>query len=146
MTISKLGNELLKNVGGTDLNNLNEIIKIFTLDEDHQETFSTSNCYDIDSLIKSCIEKKPSLSVLSLNIDGLNTKFNQLTAFLSILDDSGFRFNAIMLQQTMLPKTIDDKLLNTYNIPGYHPPIHQGYECGRKGGLMIYLDKIYEYS
>ena len=146
MTVSKLGNELLKNVGGAQANNLNEIIKLLTIDEDHQETFSTSNYYDLDALIKSCNEKKSSLSVLSLNIDGLNTKFNQLTAFLSILNDAGIYFNVIMLQQTMLPKTIDNKVLNSYSISGYHPPIHQGFECGCKGGLLIYLDKIYQYS
>ena len=143
MSTSTLGAELLKHLGGIDNHSLNEIVRIFSLDEDHQETFKTSNYYDLDSMLKSFQEKPPSLSVLSLNIEGLNAKFDKLTSFIKLLDKEGFNFSAIMLQETHLPKEINEE---SYSIPGYQTPIHEGYTCGCKGGLFIYLKNKFTYT
>ena len=90
-------------------------------------------------MLKSFQDKPPGLSVLSLNIEGLNAKLDKLTAFIKLLDNNGFSFSAIMLQETHLPSDIDEA---SFNIPGYQTPIHEGYTCGTKGGLIIYLKDI----
>ena len=138
MSITTLGTELLKNLGGADKNNLNEIVKIFSLDEDHQETFQTSNYYDLDSMLKSFQNKPPSLSVLSLNIEGLTAKFNTLTSFIKLLDKGDFSFSAIMLQETHLPSKIDEDffLLFLDTIPPFMRDIHV---VPKEGYLYIYI-------
>ena len=144
MTISKTAKELFANKGGIEKHNLNNVLQLLSQNDDHQETFATSNYYDIESMLKSFKKKKCDFSLLTLNIDGINTKYNELTAFLKQLDDENFTFSAILLQETRLS---DDDCKSDYikifNIPNYEL-ISQGYKCGRKGGLIIYLHELYK--
>ena len=132
MTENELGKDLLQNLGGIDQNDLNNIVKILSMDEiineDHQETFLTSNYYDLDSLSKSLQNKSSSLSVLSLNIEGLHAKFDKLTAFLQSLANKNLEFSVIMLQVTWL--AYGDNV-HIFNIPGYNLVNHR-YQCGKR--------------
>ena len=81
-------------------------------------------------------------SVFSLNIQSFNSKFDSLLAFLSHLDERGYNFDAICLQETWLSPKCDTSF---FNMPGYHL-IHQGKTCSQHSGLIIYLSEKFSYS
>ena len=144
MSISDLGRELLENKGNVDKYNFNNVIRLLNKNEDHQETFANSDYYDIDSMLESFNRDKCNFSTLTLNIDGINTKFNELLAFITLLQDQNFHFSAILLQETMLSDMdCESNNVNIFEIPNYNM-ISQGRKCGRKGGLIIYLHDDYK--
>ena len=72
---------------------------------------------------------------MTLNIECLSAKFDKLCAFIQVLSNSNVHFSAIAIQETWLSENCNYAL---YDIPGYNS-IYQGYHCGRKGGLIIYV-------
>ena len=144
MGISDLGRELLTNKGNVDDYNFNNVIQLLNRNGDDQETYTTSDYYDIDNMLESIGREKCDFSTLTLNIEGINTKFNELLAFISLLQDQNFHFSAILLQETMLSDNdCKSDNVNIFNIPNYNI-IPQGWKCGRKGGLIIYLHDDYK--
>ena len=113
MNTSQLAKNLFENRGGIEKHNLNNVIQILSKKDEHQDTFATSNYYDIDSNLASFNRNKCDFSTLTLNIEGINTKFDQLTILLRTLDDKNFNFSAILLQETMLSDD-DCNSTNTY--------------------------------
>ena len=146
MTALTLANDLLGNIGGIDQNNLNSILQIDSKYDEQMETFTPSNYHDIDSLMKVCKTSDQKFCTLSLNIESLKSKFNQLTTFIEMLSRNNCLLDAILIQETWLTdQQCKSEAIKSYNIPGYHT-IALGRKCGRKGGLMIYLSNIYKYS
>ena len=146
MTTSNLADDLLKNVGGVNENNLNSVLQIKSRHDDQTETFNPSNYYDIDSFIKVFETTDEIFTTLSLNIESIKAKFNQLNGFIKILDEKKCHIDAIFIQETWLTdEQCNNKVIEHYSIPGYHT-ISLGRKCGRKGGLIIYLRDIYNYT
>ena len=81
MNFSQLAKDLFENKGGIEKHNLNNIIQLLSQNDDKEETLATSNYYDIEDMLDKFKSKKSDFSVLTLNIDGINTKFNELTLF-----------------------------------------------------------------
>ena len=82
-------------------------------------------------------------SVLNLNIQSLNAKFEKLTIFLDELAKCNFTFSAICLQETWLGDFSPD--VSDLNIPDY-VSIPLRATCSSHGGLMIYLHKDFQYN
>ena len=76
--------------------------------------------------------------ILSLNVQSIHTKFNQLYPIVSKLSSMGLYFGAICLQETSLASDADLSLLQ---LPGYNI-IHQVSKCTKHGGLIIYLSEM----
>ena len=91
--------------------------------------------------ILSC-NKEQKFSILSLNCQSLNAKFDKLSIFLENLRINNFEFDAICLQETWLEKEAD---LSLFQIPNY-TCLHQGKQCSQHGGLVIYLHKNYRFE
>ena len=143
MTISKTAKDLFAHRGGIEQHDLNNVLQLLSKNDDEEETFATSNYYEIEEMLSHFKKRRCDFSTMTLNIDGINTKFNELTAFIKQLDDNDFTFSAILLQETRL--SIDDcnsEYIKIFNIPHYQM-ISQGYKCSRKGGLLIYLHEEY---
>ena len=63
-----------------------------------------------------------------------------------MLDNNDCSIDAILLQETWLTdEQCESEAIKHFHIPGYHT-ITPGQKCGRKGGLLIYLNEIYNYS
>ena len=77
---------------------------------------------------------------MSTNIQSINSKFNELEAFVEELGNNNFKFSVICLQETW-KSDCDD--LSVYDLHGYKW-IAQGKHCSNKGGLMIYVDNNYK--
>ena len=85
---------------------------------------------------------KDIFSVLSVNIQSLNSKFDSLTSILSHLNDNNTHFQAIFLQETWFSH---DQDISLFNIPGYHL-IHRRKSCSNHSGLIIYLSDEFPYT
>ena len=146
MSSLNLANELLGALGGVSKNSLNSLLEIDNKNGDQYETFTSSDYYDIDSFIKLFKSLEQIFSSISLNMESLPSKFNQLLAFLEILNENGCMLDAMLLQETWLSdKQCSKKAIQIYDIPGYNT-IPLGRKCGRKGGLIIYLRDIYTFK
>ena len=84
---------------------------------------------------------KANFSVLSLNIQSLNSKFDALLAILSELNGNNIKIDAICLQETWLSTDQDASI---FNIPGYQL-ITLGKKCSTHSGLAIYLSDSFSY-
>ena len=93
-------------------------------------------------LSKILKENQLQFCVLSLNIQSLNGKFDELVIFLHKLNESGCEFGAICIQETWLTDQSDVSLfkINGYNL------ISQGKKCSAHGGLAIYLNDNLNYK
>ena len=134
--------EILKVYGGSNSNNLNNLLHTFHDSEDEISTMQHSHYYDWDGLQDIMITNKGDFSLLSLNIQSIRAKFDKFNSLLKYLSESDCLFSAICLQETWLKENDDTSLLN---IPGYNL-IHQGSRCSEHGGLIIYLQENFTYS
>lgn len=122
---------------------LNNILSTYADDPNNElRTYTDSPYVTMESLAKLLTTKIHKFSILSLNIQSLNSKFDSLTATLSYLESNNIRFSAICLQETWLNECQD---ISIFNIPGYNI-IHSGKSCSECGGLLIYLHDSYSYK
>ena len=102
MADNDINEEILENIGGKSQNNLNEILRNFTDADFEVQTFDDSSYIDIDSMTDNLKPHEKSFSLMSLNIQSINAKFDKLTTVLSYLNESNFMFSAICIQETLL--------------------------------------------
>ena len=141
--MTDLNHDILEDKGGIENNNLKNILEYFDMSKDEsKEHFITSNYYDFDGSVKLLSQQNSSFTILTLNIQGLNSKFNNFSAYINMLSDKNIEFDVIALQETWLDENSN---VDIFAIPGYNL-IHQGHKCGKHGGLAIYLKDIYTYS
>ena len=93
---------------------------------------------DYDKFNELIINKKDRFSVLSSNIHSINSKLNELEAFVEYLGKNNFKFSVIIY---VWKSDCDD--LSLYQLHGYEC-IAQGKHCSNKGGLMVYVDNKYK--
>ena len=137
MNLSDFNDEILRNIGGKSRNNLNEILNNFTDTDFEIDTFNESPYIDIDSLSAQLIPHTKKFSVLSVNIQSINAKFDKLLALITYLNDNNFMFSAICIQEWWLKRGQD---ISLFQISGYNL-INQPKVCSEHGGLVIYLKR-----
>ena len=131
---------VLKKYGGVNNNSLNQVLKIVNdndLGESKIENFNIikhSPYVNNNEFISFCTERRKHFNILSLNIQSIHAKFDQLQILINELKKHQFEFNAICFQVTWLS---DDSDLRLIEIPGY-TMISQGSICTSHGGLAIY--------
>ena len=146
MTYSKFSREVLDPFGGNKRNNLNEILRIKDKNIELGDTFIPADYHEIDSFIEKFKTAGNKFSTLTLNIESINSKFSKLLAFLELIGSNNCYLDALLIQETWLTdEQCTGDALDRYNIPGYHT-ISLGRKCGRKGGLIIYLNEKYNYT
>ena len=125
--------------GELQSNGLNVIM--YNDDDENDENFEIPNIghsayIDTSELTKYLVDHKNEFTVLSLNIQSINAKFNSLYALLVELAEKELYFSAICLQESWLAVNSDVSLLE---IPNYKM-FHQGKSrCSNHGGLLTYV-------
>ena len=146
MSDSNIANDLLKNLGGINVNDLNSALRTNDDHDDFTHTYNQSDYHDIDSLGTVLSKNEQKFHTISLNIESIKSKFTHLNVFLEALLEQNCQIDALFLQETWLTdKQCEEENLKFYNIPGYQA-VPLGRKCGRKGGLMIYLRDCYCYQ
>ena len=111
-----LDEDMLKNFGGVDVNSLNYITGAendnqHEISEPFPENSLQSNYFNQEHLVSMFKKQKRTFSILSVNIQSLNAKINQLRIILADLDQQGYQFSAICLQESWLSHDSDTALL-----------------------------------
>ena len=142
MNQSDFNDEILRNIGGKSKSHLNGILDNFTDTDFEIDTFSESPYIDIDSLSEQLIPHTKKLSVLSVNIQSINAKFDKLLALITYLNDNNFMFSAICIQESWLKQ---GQATSLFQIPGYSL-INQPKVYSEHGGLITYLKRVYTHN
>ena len=129
------------NMAGTE-NDLNHVLSTFVDSEHEIPNFCNSRYLDMSELQSLFINNGKEFLILTLNIQSVNAKFNNLFPVINNLASQGLYFGAICLQETW---TSNDSHLSLLQLPGYQL-IHQGSKCTKHGGLIIYLNESYSYK
>ena len=110
---------VLEHFGGVNANSLCQLLNNND-DNDHQDDepniMQISSYYDDDSLNNLFKDKENSFSILSLNCQSINAKFDQLNIKVQQLKSNGYKFSAICLQETWLPATLIPHFLKSMDI------------------------------
>ena len=129
------------NMAGTE-NNLNHVLSTFVDSEHEIPNFCHSRYKDMSEIQSIFQNNYSEFLILTLNIQSVNAKFNNLYPIINNLASQGLYFGAICLQETW---TSNDSDLSLLQLPGYQL-IHQGSKCTKHGGLIIYLTENYSYK
>ena len=104
---------VLEHFGGVNANSLCQLLNNND-DNDHQDDelniMQISSYYDDDSLNNLFKDTENSFSILSLNCQSINAKFDQLNIKVQQLKSNGYEFSAICLQETWLSSDSDTSL------------------------------------
>ena len=99
MNQEEISNDILQPIGGVTKHDLNEILRCSQFrDEDFPTIIARSPYYDDESFDSLLIQNLDKFSILSLNIQSINAKFDDLSSLISILADKNFYFSAICIQ------------------------------------------------
>ena len=114
--------DVLATIGGLHNNSLNHFINADVAgkndDIDYEiTTIKHSPNLNNSEFSKILKENQLQFGVLSLNIQSLNAKFDELVIFLHKLNESGCEFGAICIQETWLTDQSDVSL---FKIDGYN--------------------------
>ena len=131
-------NDILKNYGGL-LNNDLSYISSINNDDTLNNTLPSKNSlyYDMDGMVNFLECRRNYFSVLSLNIQSLNSKFNELVGFIQILNNKSLHFDVICLQESWLSDEDDYKMFEISNYKLYKKNFERN--CSIHGGLVIYV-------
>ena len=100
------------------------------------------NTKDSDELKQSRLHNTNGLSIPSLNCQSLQTKFDYIKVLINKFCNGNHPLQVICLQKTWFSANTD---LSPYIIPGYHI-ISTGHYASNHGGLVIYLNDIWNYD
>ena len=143
MTSNNIDDDILKHFGGISKNNLREI---FMNNADLEKTIDIISHVPYvatDDLCNYLNAYTNDFSVLNLNIQCLNAKFDQLKILLELLAQNNFYFSAICLQETWISGQTPD--FSLFQIPNYEI-IPLGAKCSTHSGLVIYVHQKYSFK
>ena len=99
--------------------------------EQESQILKHSSYYDADQFVELTDGCRHNFSILTLNIESMNAKFDELTIYIEELSKINFKFSVICLQETWLSDDVD---LSIFQIAGYDC-ISQGKSCSKKRGF-----------
>ena len=102
-----------------------------------------SSYYDLSTYFNVCNQNSNKFSILSTNIESVNAKFCELTAFIHMLNEKYFKFSSMLLQECWLSNHFDISLLH---LDGYHCIYQYSKTCSTKGGFILYLSADSDYE
>ena len=130
---------------GVQTNSLNSILYQESDDVDGMNQINIinhSSYYDVDTFSTLADKSKDCFTVLSTNIQSINSKFSEFELVIAELKHVDFKFSIICMQECWISEN-DDFL--QIQLEGY-TCISQGKRCSSSGGLIIYADSCYNYE
>ena len=134
-------NRILSNLNAATNYSLAELMDSENLMQVEEPTLLDHSLYvDNEELIDIIKQKQGILKCLSLNIQSLNAKFDQLRIYLDYLQEQNCKFDIICLQETWINE--NNCNVDMFQLDGYQL-ISQCCSSTSHGGLAIYIsDKI----
>ena len=138
-----MADNINKFVDNLQLNSLNSLTHLLnTENTDELNVIRHSPYISDDELIQSRLHNTNELSILSLNCQSLQAKFDYIKVLIDKFCNGNHPLQVICLQETWFSANTD---LSPYIIPGYHI-ISTGHYASNHSGLVIYLNDIWNYD
>ena len=136
--------EILARFGGTTINDLNNVLNVSedANPDDDISTLSLTHFIATHELANYLKSHRHEFTILSLNVQSIRAKFDQLSVVLSTLYNEGLSFSLICFQETWLSENDDTA---QFLLPGYSL-VHQGKSCSEHGGLLTYIRDDFSYK
>ena len=133
---------ILSNFGGLEANSFLKVLGIDNEENNEINITNPSPYYSLEQFVDYIHTLKDKFVVLSLNIQSINAKFDNFTILIDVINKQNSLIDAICLQETWLDEHDD---LSIFQIPNYYC-ISQPKHCSTHAGLVIYLNKKYNYE
>ena len=125
------------------MEDLNDVTNI---DELEPNILHVTEYYDLEELKTFLLESHSNITILSLNIQSLNTKYDLLLQTLEELNDENLRFSIICIQEAQIKpdSNCDHLTLKHIEYDMFFKPYSS--QCSTKGGLVIYVQDKLDYA
>ena len=135
-------NLFLSSFEGVTQNSLMHNLHLTHREEHNHQDIKHSSYYDSDKFLKLARSHTNNFSILTTNIESLNSKYDELIVYIEELHKINFKYSVICLQETWLSENDD---LSPFQIEGYNC-VSQGKSCSNKGGLLLYIDSKFTFE
>ena len=125
-----------------ELKNLIDILNLNENDVGAPDIFQNSPYIDDENFINIMKNRKNLFLLLSLNIQSLAAKIDELKIYLEKYEQEQIYFSVISMQETWITENSD---LPQLNLPGYNL-IQKTSSCSTHGGVAFYISKHYKYN
>ena len=129
-----LSEEILGNKGGVINNDLTECINLDSFEIQYPE--AKTKYLSIEDLRDFLIKHKNICTILSLNIESINAKFDEFKILMESLNENEAFFSIICLQESWLTENCDP---NQFELQHYNLYSQGSNQCSKKGGLITYV-------
>ena len=100
--------DILKEYGGVNKNMLENILSAYDHHDNEINTLKHSPYYSVDNLPKYLCIKNGNFTLLSININGLLSKIDELSAMIELLSQQNIYFDVICIQESHLDNTFQN--------------------------------------
>ena len=115
MASNTLERDVLTNFGGISVKCLNNLLENVKDLENSISIVAESPYIETKKVVDYLKPLKDTFSVLDLNIQSINAKFDTFKMLVDDLAQNGFEFSAICLQETWLNENMDSSFFNLDN-------------------------------
>ena len=123
-------------IGLTETNSLIQLLDNIDTDDNNEAPIIKHSAYYGENEFLTMLAYKAGLSILSGNIQSINSKFDDFQSFVSRVNTSHL-ISAICLQECWLDEKDNDSI-NLFNLSDY-TMVHQTKGCCGHSGLIIYI-------
>ena len=110
-------------------------------EENNSMPIKLSEYVDVDAFAKQLHGSKSKLSMVSLNVQSIRAKFDELKITIDQINQQHY-ISVICLQETWLSSEDDTSI---YELDNYQL-ISKGHSCSAHGGLMIYVHNDFNFT
>ena len=108
------------------------------MDSDNIEVIEHSPYYS-EADFENVLKLNSTLSIMSLNCQSVNAKFDEVQVFIDRINKSG-SLGMLCLQESWTDINED---ISLFELPGY-TLYHQGKQCCKHSGLLVYVHNRYK--
>ena len=101
-----------------------------------------SNYFGNEEFMKSHHQINEKLSILNLNCQCINSKFDKIKIFLACINNNVMPVSVITLQETWADNEIE---MNYFNLPNY-TMIYDNFRLSKHGGLITYIHDSFSFE
>ena len=133
-------------VNNTDLNEDNSLAhlieKLDPINEGEVNPIQHSNYYSNEEFMGAHSQNDGKLSILNLNCQCINSKFDKIKLFLEGINNNSMPFSVITLQETWADNETD---MIFFNLPNY-TMVYEDSRLSKHGGLVTYIHNTFSFE
>ena len=130
----------------TDLNEENSLTHLIEyldpIDEGEVNPIHHSNYYNNEEFKEAHKQTDVKLSILNLNCQCINSKFDKIKLFLEGIDNNSMPISVMTLQETWADNETE---MNLFNLPNY-TMVYDDSRLSKHGELVTYIHNIFSFE